>query len=70
MTTENLKKGLTDEQVLESRKRYGSNKIPEPEQETFWDKFIETFEDPMIKVLCVVLVVLGSMWILGQTQIY
>lgn len=70
MATENLKKGLTDEQVLESRKRYGSNKIPEPKQETFWDKFIETFEDPMIKVLCVVLVVLGSMWILGQTQIY
>ena len=32
-------KGLNDNEILESRKKYGSNKIIEAEAETFFDKF-------------------------------
>lgn len=41
--------GLTDKQVEESRKKYGSNVIPDSEPTTFWAEFKETFKDPMIR---------------------
>lgn len=44
-------KGLTEEQVLESRKKNGSNKLTEKEKETFFDKLKENVQDPMIKIL-------------------
>ena len=44
-------KGLSNSEVEESRKKYGSNKIIEAEPETFWDKFKAGFDDPMIKLL-------------------
>lgn len=31
-----LLKGLTDEEEKKQREKYGSNKLPEKEQETFW----------------------------------
>ena len=34
--------GLTDAQVLESRKKYGVNVLTPPEKETLWDTFKET----------------------------
>lgn len=37
-------KGLSDREVLESRETYGSNEIPPPEIETFWDKLIDNFK--------------------------
>ena len=43
--------GLTDKQVEESRKKYGSNVIPDSEPTTFWAEFKETFKDPMIRIL-------------------
>ena len=63
-------KGLTDDQVKKSLETYGSNVIPEPEPETFWDKFKENFEDPMIKLLCVIAVIMFGMFCLGQAAIY
>ena len=30
--------GLTDAQVLESRKKYGANILTPPEEESVWDK--------------------------------
>ena len=35
--------GLNDKEVEESRKKYGSNVIPESEPTTFWQEFKETF---------------------------
>ena len=35
----------------ESRKKYGSNVIPDSEPTTFWAEFKETFKDPMIRIL-------------------
>ena len=43
--------GLTDKEVEESRKKNGSNEIPDSEPTTFWQEFKETFSDPMIKNL-------------------
>ena len=43
--------GLTDQEAEESRRKYGSNEIPDSEPTTFWEEFKETFDDPMIKVL-------------------
>ena len=35
--------GLTDREVEESRKKHGSNAIPDSEPTTFWQEFKETF---------------------------
>ena len=32
-------KGLTDKEVEASRKKYGSNEIPDSEPTTFWEEF-------------------------------
>lgn len=63
-------KGLTDTEVLESRKRDGSNEIPDSEPATFWDEFKETFNDPMIRILLAIVVIMLIMFFLGQAQIY
>lgn len=62
--------GLTDEQVEESRKKHGSNQIKEAEPETFWQQFLAGFEDPMIRILCIIAVVMLVMFFLGQSEWY
>ena len=60
--------GLTDAQVEESRKKYGSNSIKEAEPQTFWQQFMEGFQDPMIKILCVITVIMFIMFFMGQSE--
>lgn len=62
--------GLTDQEVEESRKKYGSNQIKEAEPETFWQQFLAGFEDPMIRVLCVIAVIMLIMFFCGQSEWY
>lgn len=45
--------GLTDEQVLESRRKYGSNLLTPPKKESFWKLFFEKFKDPIIRILLI-----------------
>ena len=45
--------GLTDAEVLESRKKHGVNILTPPEKEPLWKQFIEKFEDPLIRILMV-----------------
>lgn len=45
--------GLTDTEVLESRKKDGVNILTPPEKESLWSKFMEKFEDPLIRILLV-----------------
>ena len=45
--------GLTTAQVEESRAKYGSNILTPPEKESLWKKFLEKFEDPIIRILLV-----------------
>lgn len=49
--------GLSDNEVLESRKKYGSNKITGKNNNTFFNLFIETLGDPIIKILLIALAV-------------
>ena len=44
-------KGLTPQQVEESRLKYGSNVLTPPEKESLWKQFLEKFEDPIIRIL-------------------
>ena len=62
--------GLNDKEVEESRKKYGSNVIPESEPTTFWQEFKETFGDPMIKVLLAIAALMIVMFFLGYAEIY
>ena len=62
--------GLNDKEVLESRQKYGSNTIPDSEPTTFWDEFKETFSDPMIRILLIIVVIMLVMFFLGHAQIY
>jgi len=61
--------GLDDKQVEESKAKYGTNKLSELETETFWDKLKGNFGDPMIKILCVALIVNVIIFILGAVGI-
>ena len=50
-------KGLTNEEVIKSRKKYGSNEIKASKKESFIHKLIATLGDPIIKILIIALVV-------------
>ncbi len=45
--------GLTDKEVLESRKKYGINKLTPPEKDPLWKQFLGKFEDPLIIILMI-----------------
>lgn len=62
--------GLNEKEVEESRKKYGSNAIPDSEPTTFWEEFKETFSDPMIKILLVIAAIMIVMFFLGYASIY
>ena len=62
--------GLSDKEVLESRKQYGSNEIPDSEPTTFWAEFKETFGDPMIRILLAIAALMIVMWMFGYADIY
>jgi calcium-translocating P-type ATPase len=61
---------LTSEQVRESKSKYGDNRLTEQETEGFWSSFKDNLGDPMIKILCVALVINAVFAFLGQTEWY
>ena len=63
-------KGLTDKEVKESREKFGSNEIPDSEPTTFWQEFKETFQDPMIRILLAIAVLMIVMFFFGYAEIY
>ena len=46
-------KGLSDAQVLKSREENGANILTPPAKEPLWKKFLEKFNDPLIRILLV-----------------
>ena len=50
------KLGLTEQQVLESRRLHGDNVLTPPARKSLWAQFLEKFDDPLIKILLVALV--------------
>lgn len=62
--------GLTAQEAEASRKKYGSNEIPDSEPTTFWEEFKETFGDPMIRILLAIAVLMIVMFFFGYAEIY
>ena len=60
-STKNAKKypmmGLTSEEVVSSRKKYGSNLFTRRKRKSFIVKYLESFGDPIIKILLAALAV-------------
>lgn len=46
-------KGLSDEQVILNREKFGSNLLTPPKKDPLWKLFLEKFRDPIIQVLLV-----------------
>ena len=49
-------KGLTEEEVIKNRKEYGENVVPPPERDPWWKMYLETYEDPIIRILLIAIV--------------
>lgn len=46
-------KGLTDQEVLQNRQKYGVNLLTPPKRPSIWKLYLEKFQDPVIKILLV-----------------
>ncbi len=53
MSQKNHYTGLTDAQVLESRRKNGVNILTPPEKDPLWKRFLEKFGDPLIIILMI-----------------
>ncbi len=62
--------GLNNNEVDESRKKFGSNEIPDSKPTTFWNEFKQSFKDPMIRILLVIVCIMTFMFFCGQAKIY
>lgn len=51
------RKGLSKNEVIESRKKYGTNEITSKKQKSFFKQFLETLGDPIIKILLIALAI-------------
>ena len=52
-TKESHLQGLTSQQVLSNREKYGENLLTPPKRPSIWKLYLEKFQDPVIKVLLV-----------------
>ena len=43
--------GLTDAEVADSRAKFGANRLTPLPREPLWKKFLEKFDEPIIKIL-------------------
>ncbi len=46
-------KGLNDQEIQDSRTKYGSNVLTPPEREPWWRQFLGKFDDPVIRILMI-----------------
>ena len=51
----NINNGLSEEEVLESREKNGSNIITNKKKNTFLEMFIQSLGDPIIRILIIAL---------------
>lgn len=49
------KNGLTSDKVIKNRKKYGNNSLTKKNNDTFFKLLLETFSDPIIKILLIAL---------------
>lgn len=53
MSQKNRYTGLTDAEVLESRRKNGENVLTPPKKDPWWKEFLDKFSDPLIIILLV-----------------
>lgn len=63
-------KGLDTTAVEQSRREHGANDLPPIKIESFLDKLKENFEDPLIRILCVALVITLGLAYFGYAEWY
>lgn len=63
-------KGLTEQEIQKSRELYGVNKIDEKPPATLIERIKEGFEDPMIKLLCIIAAIMMVLCFFGQAEWY
>ena len=61
--------GLTSEEARRSREQHGSNALSTPPRETFFRKLLGNFNDPIIRILLVALLVNVVFVYLGQADV-
>ena len=49
--------GLTSQEAEQSLKKYGNNALSKPPQQTFFEKLLDNFQDPIIRILIVALLI-------------
>ena len=49
--------GLSSEEAAESLRKYGNNALSKPPQQTFFEKLLDNFQDPIIRILIVALLI-------------
>ncbi len=49
------KRGLTQKEVIRSRQKHGDNVLTPPKKESVWRQFLEKFQDPIIRILLIAL---------------
>lgn len=62
--------GLTEQQVLESRRQHGDNLLSPPPRKSLWKQFLEKFDDPLIKILLVALVLSAGISVYELLQLH
>lgn len=60
--------GLNNEEVKTNRATYGNNKIVEAEPKKFWKEWVANFEDPMLKLLVGITILMAIIAVLGFTE--
>lgn len=63
-------KGLDSNQVEDLRNKFGSNELDLQKKESFWDKLIDNFKDPMIIILCVAFTIIIIMSLFHLAEWY
>ena len=62
--------GLTTDEVVASLEKHGSNALTEIKSETFWQKLLGSFRDPIIQILIVALIVQAIFAVLHYAEWY
>lgn len=63
------KLGLSSNEVLDSRQKYGSNALTQLETEPLWKKLLDGFKDPILMILIVALIIQVIFWIMGRGEL-
>lgn len=63
-------KGLSEAEVVKSQEKYGKNIIIEKQPATLWERIKDGFSDPMIKLLCAIVIIMLVLFAFGQAEWY